>query len=122
MASDTQLDTTQLAERLSNAINELHENQVAQKELMHAFTSFQQSTLVELAKLQTAGCQRDAKLAELDRKTTDNEKLLIELGKAIQPLVLVNKILAVIGSTLLMTMLGLVWALITHQITITTAP
>lgn len=47
-----------------------------------------------------------------------HEKRITNLEQAIQPLIVMNKIVAAVGSILVVTIVAFVWALITHQVNV----
>lgn len=52
------------------------------------------------------------------RRIDDIEKSMKELQQAIQPLVLTNKILTVLGGILATSVIALIWSILTHQVSI----
>lgn len=111
-------ETAVLVERLKNVQDDLVKIDRGVCALNEKLSAFERSYLVEHAKVVNRADEAHAKLTDHLRRIERLETSFEALSKMIQPLINTNKIVVWIGGALGLSVLGLVWSLLTGQVTL----
>ena len=111
-------ETAVLIERLKNLSDDLAKIDRGVSSLDSRFGIFERSYLVEHAKVVNRADDAHSKITDHLRRIERLEASFEALSKMIQPLINTNKIVVWIGGALGISLLGLVWSILTGQVTL----
>lgn len=107
-----------LVERLKNLQDDLVKIDQGVSSLNDKFGCFERGYLVEHAKVVNRADEAHARLADHLKRIEMLEARFEQLSKLISPLIQTNKIVVWIGGALGLSVLGLVWSILTGQVTL----
>lgn len=109
MAETTQPTNAVIVARLDNLISDVTEIKDSLRCHIESQDKFERNALVEHARI---GDRGDAAHRRLD----ETEKRIKALEDAIQPIIYANKVMTWIGGILALSVIGLIWMIITQQV------
>ena len=104
-----------ILEKINNVQGDVSEIKQDVKNLSNNYRAFERESIRERANLVGKVNAAQTYAEENRRRIVDIEKKMTEIQNALQPLIATNKLLAFIGGALGISIIALIWALITGQ-------